>query len=192
LIFTTKKYQQASSKLHHHHKNINNNINYIVMDRDVQQTLQEHVSKSEQILLQTQTRVKQFSKYVNSHSSTQSKLGFISSEITKQLVIIKRLIITLRGKTSDLVHDINTTRKSMELCIDELEKVLQHLKQKPLHSIFRTTTTSNIHPPTTTSSNIDKKEDKRSLFDFVNIESVSELQRRAQQEIIEMKVCVVF
>jgi hypothetical protein len=134
-------------------------------------------NKSQQILLYSQQFIHQLEP--DNVKKQQTKLSLVYSEVSKQLHVIKRLLLSLKSKSDNLLKEIHVTRMNWEACLSSLGTTLHTLQQKPLHEIFRRQKSINENA-------VNSIHEKRTLFDFVNIESVNELQRRANAEIEEI------
>ncbi|KAL0485443.1 autophagy-related protein ATG17 [Acrasis kona] len=136
----------------------------------------QRLDQAEQKLMQAKKRDQEYIEYCKKYTVTQTKLSVIFSEIQRQMGVLKRLVISIGGKSKAMLGEIEKFRMYQETCIYELTIVLERLQKKPLHSQL-------VNSQTTASSSLDKK----TLFDFVNIESVTDLKLRAEEELNETK-----
>jgi predicted kinase len=149
------------------------------------QIAKQRLEQGEQKLLQAKKRDQEYIDFCKRYTATQQKLSVIFAEIQKQLGVIKRLVLSLGAKTRTLLGEIEKVRQYQEQCIDDLKNVLDMLQQKPLHA--QLVGTASTHSMSSDMSVSGIAQDKRTLFDFVNIESVSDLQLRAENELQEMR-----
>jgi hypothetical protein len=147
------------------------------------------LEQGEQKLLQAKKRDQEYIDFCKRYTQTQQKLSVIFAEIQKQLGVIKRLVFSLGAKNRSLVAEIEKARQYQEQCIAELKRVLDTLRQKPLNAQLFNSGTMQTSSDSLTTSVI---QEKKNLFDFVNIESVTDLQQRAENELQEMRVCILF
>jgi hypothetical protein len=149
------------------------------------QTAKQRLEQGEQKLLQAKKRDQEYIDFCKRYTATQQKLSVIFAEIQKQLGVIKRLVLSLGAKNRTLLGEIEKVRQYQERCIDDLKNVLDMLQQKPLQA--QLVGTASIQSMSSDMSVSGIAQDKRTLFDFVNIESVSDLQQRAENELQEMR-----
>lgn len=150
----------------------------------------QRLEQGEQKLLQAKKRDQEYVEFCKRYTATQQKLSIIFAEIQKQLGVIKRLVLSLGAKNRSLLGEIEKIRQYQEQCIEELKIVLMMLHKKPLHP--QLISASSTHSVSSNMSSSGISQDRRTLFDFVNIESVTDLQQKAENELQEMRVCFIF
>lgn len=150
------------------------------------QIAKQRLEQGEQKLMQAKKRDQEYIDFCKRYTATQQKLSIIFAEIHKQLGVIKRLVLSLGAKNRTLLGEIEKIRQYQEQCIDELKVVLDLLEQKPLHpKLIAAASNASVTSNMSTSSSV--TQEKKTLFDFVNIESVTDLQQRAENELLEMR-----
>lgn len=165
-----------------------------VQDKLIQniRVAKQALDESEQILAQINKLDKKcVEEHLKKYFPLQKRFNVAYEEIQKQLGVIKRLVLSLRSKNSNLLDAIENTRKNQESTINSLRDILNLLKEKKLnhHLVLLST---QIQPENLDFSGISQKRrsiptEKKTLYDFVNIDSVNSIQQQAENELNEMK-----
>ncbi|KAL9650735.1 hypothetical protein ABK040_001789 [Willaertia magna] len=154
-----------------------NSVNEQQIKEKLQQLIKDakiYAKKAEQLLLEAKRKEQEYGLLCSRYSGTQQKLQILFSEIQKQLGVVKRLVLTLRHKNKILLSDISQYKTFQETSLMELGQVLETLKRKALHSQLSISQGKQ---------QLLRSTEKKSLFDFVNIESVTQLQQQACTEL---------
>lgn len=158
-------------------------VNRVLME--LQQRTKRFQERGEHLLHQAKQRSTQNEGMVKRYTSTRQKLQIIFAEIQKQLGVIKRLIISLRHKSGSLLQEIETTIDQALRLLRQLQQILDQLKTKRVHKEFATSSPSaSLSASSGTSGSLVSK---RTLYDFVNVGSVTELQQQADGKLAELR-----
>lgn len=104
--------------------------------------------------------------YCGKLDSAHTKLEVVSRELNKQLQLISQLVAQLRGRNVYLMSSLEALRNSDEQILRALSDVFRKLSEK--------TVEANIAP-------------NKTLFDYVDTDSVEGLKAQALQEMQELK-----
>lgn len=158
------------------------------MDALVKQVRQA-VQSSEQLLRQATLRDQQCIEQNRRYTVTRQKLQIIFAEIQKQLGVIKRLMLSLRHKNGTLLENIAKTRAAEEQNLSNLQRILEQLQGVHVHPNLVGSGTMHEEggKPTCNTLLLLAGDGKKTLYDFVNLESVVSLQVQAETEIKEKR-----
>jgi len=130
------------------------------------------VQRCEQELRQITVRDQQCNENNKMYLSLKQKLQTIFADIQKQLGVIRQLVTKLRQKTTSLIDSEQKQKVEYEKTLSYLKDMLEKLKMIQIHQELIVSSEASI--------------DKKTLYDYVNVESVTSLVSQAEAEINAM------
>jgi hypothetical protein len=113
-------------------------------------------------------------------TSKKQKLLRVFNEIQKQTIVIQNLVFSLKSKIKKIITAIGDFKLNADKSVVSLKSILERLSEKKLHAFL------SFKP-----INMEETIEKNTLFDFVNIQSVNDLQTQSIEEINEISAIEV-